>query len=1664
MQRAPKTLTMLALVLAGGSILAAQAIQPLSASALGQLRKTEQARVTGALTQLQALRPSLGLDDRSDFNLKNVQTDLFGMTHVRVQQLYQGVPVWGGQAVLHTDLAGNALERTDALVRSIEIDVTPMLEASEALAIVHRDLVPKGAYSEQPTATLVVYPILKELVRPGHESQVNAQDIVSSVEALTLAYHVHTELENGVDPIRHTDYLVDARTGAVLKKWNALQTDAAVGVGNSQYNGNAVPLNTNKLADGTYEFRDLTRGTLPHPKTGEVGNSVRNVNHLATNNYTNMGTIYTDADNLWGDGANYLEGAGELGTNSANGQTAAVDGGFGLASTWDYYAKVHGRNGIDGLGRTTLLRMHIGSNYDNAFWSDSCFCMSYGDGSSAFTLTAIDVAGHEMSHGVTSTTAALTYSGESGGLNEANSDIHGTMVEFYSRNPVPGGSLIGNTGGNWTIGEQLYAGSAMRSMVRPNLDGSSPNYWYPALGTLDVHYSSGPMNRAFYFLSQGATATGDASTSINPPMTGVANANFLPAGMVGIGNDMAAAIWFRAMTAYMTMGTNYLTARQASELAAKDLFGAESPAVKAVRNAFAGINVGLPDGAAVDTIAPVVSASVAGSSGALTLTAMATDNIGVTRVDFYVDGKSVGVSTVPGGPYVLALDSTVLANGVHTVVARAFDAAGNEGDSALVAFNTANTAYHPLGNGDFELGNTGWTGFKIRFSNLIKFGASSLWLGGYGNGTATVAVSSQAYQIGMAIPATATGLTVGFDVWLATTNVTPTNVSVLMVSMSNSPITLTNFYGTFSTLGVNPVAATSSAPAAVVITPGAWVHQTFALDALTYPKFATMKGKTVSIFFNSQEKATEPTNWYIDNVTIDVATPLKPDVTPPVITGVPAVSVTGTTYTFSAAVADETAMARVDYYVDGTAVATSSVAPYTAALDGLLLGNGNHTLVAFAFDATGNVTQSAAVPFTVIVPLPADMQLEQEYNNTLATANPLLPGKKRIQATLPSMLDVDDFAFSIRPGETLTVDMAGPLGSDFDLTLLNASGVAIAASGNAGCTEHLAYTNRSVDSMPVYLRANPYSGPTTVPYFLTPVLTLDATAPTVVATVGGTGTSLILNATATDTGSGVARVEFYVDGLLRGADSTSPYSLAFDAAALSDGVHALTAKAYDPAGNVATSVAVNFTTATTPVATISAMDSAFRGQDGLLAAVPVQVGSTYAWTLAGGTFTSATNGPNVTFSTGTGATADLSVTVTNALGVIATGAKSITLKVPAPAPLLVAGITGSGTSLTFTTTTNMALVQAEYFVDASSKGVATPGPNSDFAFNFDATGLTPGPHALVVKGTDALGNVGASNGLVFTVVAPPVAAILCGDTGLRGQAGLVASVPAQAGCTYVWTVVGGTLTSAADVPNVTFTAGIGATAVLNVTVTNSLGTVASGTKTVTLTGPATAPALTVTVTGDGRNWVFKTASSLLLAQAEYFVDGAAIGVATAGPDYVMHFDASNLAEGSHSLVVKGTDLLGNQGTSNGLLFTVASGPVATITAPSTLNAGSLGQVATAIIQAGATYSWTIQGGTLTSGANGASITYDVGTGPTLTLTLTVTSAAGVPVTATKVISIGSANLDLDGDRTVDAMDLAVFVKATGTQIGDPNFAVQADLNADGKVDAADIKIFLTGLN
>ena len=296
-----------------------------------------------------------------------------------------------------------------------------------------------------------------------------------------LAYEVITGgTQKDGTPSRLATY-VDASTGQVLRTEQQIET--VDGSGQSLYGG-TVPLQVTP-SGSTYELRDPTRGGT---YTTDMDNQEDSLPCQILGTGCATGTVFSGPDTSFGTGA------------TSSRESAAVDAQYGTNVTWDYYNNVHGRNGIFGTGQGSFNRVHYGNAYVNAFWDGTKMTYGDGDGSSYGPLTSLDVAGHEMSHGVTEHSANLAYSGEPGGLNEATSDIFGTAVEFYANNP--------NDPGDYLIGEQfdLTQHQGIRRMDKPSSDGGSADCWSPTVGQLDVHYSSGVGNHFFYLLSEGSGA------------------------------------------------------------------------------------------------------------------------------------------------------------------------------------------------------------------------------------------------------------------------------------------------------------------------------------------------------------------------------------------------------------------------------------------------------------------------------------------------------------------------------------------------------------------------------------------------------------------------------------------------------------------------------------------------------------------------------------------------------------------------------------------------------------------------------------------------------------------------------------------------------------------------------------------------------------------------------------------------------------------------------------------------------------------------------------------------------------------------------------------------------------------------------------------------------
>ncbi|MFJ9820609.1 M4 family metallopeptidase [Streptomyces sp. NPDC101151] len=506
------------------------AAAPTALSAAARTTLIQKAQAGAAETAQQ-----IGLGAKEKLVVKDVVKDADGTVHTRYERTYAGLPVLGGDLVVHTAKSGKSEGVTKATKAAVKVaSLTPQITAAKA---------EKQAVSAAKT------------LGSAKTSADGARKVIwagSGKPVLAYETVVGGLQDDGTPNQLHV--ITDAATGKKLFEYQGIEN--ATGTGKTLYSG-SVSLTTTQ-SGSTYSLTDASRG----------GHKTYNLKHTTS---SGTGTLFTDADNTWGTGT---------ASSSTTDQTAAADAAYGAQETWDFYKSTFGRSGIKNNGVGAYSRVHYGSSYVNAFWDDDCFCMTYGDGeSNTHPLTSLDVAGHEMSHGVTANTAGLEYSGESGGLNEATSDIFGTGVEFYANNA--------SDKGDYLIGEKIDIngdGTPLRYMDKPSKDGGSADNWSSSVGNKDVHYSSGVANHFFYLLSEGSGAKTINGVSYNSPTSNGST-------VTGIGRAKALQIWYKALTTYMTSTTKYKAARTATLSAASALYGAGSTEYKTVAAAWSAVNV-----------------------------------------------------------------------------------------------------------------------------------------------------------------------------------------------------------------------------------------------------------------------------------------------------------------------------------------------------------------------------------------------------------------------------------------------------------------------------------------------------------------------------------------------------------------------------------------------------------------------------------------------------------------------------------------------------------------------------------------------------------------------------------------------------------------------------------------------------------------------------------------------------------------------------------------------------------------------------------------------------------------------------------------------------------------------------------------------------------------
>jgi bacillolysin len=477
----------------------------------------------------------------------------------RFEQFHRGVRIWGAEIVRDSE---GTLPRAifGALEPDLNVSVDPSQSVDDARSTLLRDA--------GQSATLLTNPELL-IVRTD-----NGQ--------YRLAYMAVISGETGVHRV-----FVSAQNGAEVLRYSEIQTQAEVGSGRGVL-GDTKKLSVLRQA-GTFLADDQHRP--PVLTTFDMRANLNRAITVLSGGSLFPSDVASDGDNDWSDVAN-------------------VDAHVHVGWTYDFFYKRFGRRGLDNRDRPIAIFTNAVTQQGaltlpptladfaiNAFWCGECGpggigAMFFGNGipptfflvSSGSNVTylagALDVAAHELTHGVTDSSSGLIYQNESGALNEAFSDVMGTATEFFFH---PAGSGRGRA--DYLVGEDvvtaLRAGSrdGIRSLENPGLYGQPDHYSRRYTGMEDnggVHINSGIANNAFYLAIEGGV-----NRTSGQSVQGVGAAN----------RDQIEKVFYRAFVFLLPSNATFATARAATIQAARDLYGTNSSAERAVTQAWSAVGV-----------------------------------------------------------------------------------------------------------------------------------------------------------------------------------------------------------------------------------------------------------------------------------------------------------------------------------------------------------------------------------------------------------------------------------------------------------------------------------------------------------------------------------------------------------------------------------------------------------------------------------------------------------------------------------------------------------------------------------------------------------------------------------------------------------------------------------------------------------------------------------------------------------------------------------------------------------------------------------------------------------------------------------------------------------------------------------------------------------------
>ncbi len=510
---------------------------------------------------------------QENFRILSEDADDLGQQHFKVNQYANDIKVYDGQLSVHfyPNASQSILGRVIPNEQFVDLPQKPSITELEAQNVIIENLDHYQELGINAFGGLAFDQWKHELVYYNYD------------EVYSLVWFVDVH-ENMAETSR---FFVDAKTGEIIHSFSTICN------AHNHFHGEHGDIDAHSKSDCLADHKIESNTTaLPGPETATAPdllgvNRLINTYSVGSNYYlidasremynagaSNMpedpvGTVWTiDAFNTSPQNSDFKYDNVSTNNNNWNNNPTAVSAHFNAGEAYKYFKDVHSRNSLDGNDGNIISIINVtdenNNSMGNAFWNG--LAMFYGNGDSAFKplARALDVAGHEMSHGVVQNTANLEYQNESGAMNESFADIFGAMIDRD----------------DWKVGEDVvktnvFPSGALRDLKDPHNGASTNDFgagWQPKhvdeayTGSQDnggVHLNSGIPNHAFYLY---ATA---------------------------IGKDKAERVFYRALEKYLTKSSRFVDLRNAVEQAATDIFNsASAPEVDAAKTAFSQVGIG----------------------------------------------------------------------------------------------------------------------------------------------------------------------------------------------------------------------------------------------------------------------------------------------------------------------------------------------------------------------------------------------------------------------------------------------------------------------------------------------------------------------------------------------------------------------------------------------------------------------------------------------------------------------------------------------------------------------------------------------------------------------------------------------------------------------------------------------------------------------------------------------------------------------------------------------------------------------------------------------------------------------------------------------------------------------------------------------------------------